>query len=105
MPRNPSSDHVTQYSSGTGLRPEARRALERHLGEVAARGYATSRGANHPGLFGIAAQVQPPGGQPSELSVTVSGPDSRWTEETAVSHLDALLRCCTTVSLLLPSRR
>jgi DNA-binding IclR family transcriptional regulator len=88
-----------------GLAPPARRALERHLSEVAARGYATSRGANHPGLFGIAAPVPQPDGGAPELSVSVSGPDGRWTREAAVSHLDAVLRCCGRVSVLLPVRR
>jgi IclR family transcriptional regulator, acetate operon repressor len=91
-----------------GLRPEARRTLERVLGEVAARGYATSQGANHPGLFGIAAPVPAAVGADGAvtrapgLSVSVSGPDGRWTEDTAVSHADDLLRCCVRVSHLLP---
>ena len=90
-----------------GLRPDARRALERNLAEIAARGYATSRGANHPGLFGIAAAVPPPddAGGTAELSVSVSGPDSRWTEDRARRHVDDLLRCCAQVSHLLPARR
>jgi len=90
-----------------GLRPEARRALERSLAEIAARGYAISRGANHPGLFGIAAAVppQPDGGGTAELSVSVSGPDSRWTEDSARRHVDDLLRCCAQVSHLLPVHR
>jgi IclR family transcriptional regulator, acetate operon repressor len=88
-----------------GLAPPARRALERHLSEVAARGYATSHGANHPGLFGIAAPVPQPDGGAPELSVSVSGPEGRWTREAAVSHLDALLRCCGRVSVLLPVHR
>jgi DNA-binding IclR family transcriptional regulator len=88
-----------------GLAPPARRALERHLSEVAAQGYAMSRGANHPGLFGIAAPVPPTDSGAAELSVSVSGPEGRWTREAAVSHVDALLRCCDRVSVLLPMRR
>ena len=88
-----------------GLAPGARRALERDLAEVAARGYAMSRGANHPGLFGIAAPVPAPDGRAPELSVSVSGPDRRWTEDLAVGHVDALLRCCARVAHILPARR
>jgi IclR family transcriptional regulator, acetate operon repressor len=89
-----------------GLRPDARRALDRNLAEIAARGYALSRGANHPGLFGIAAAVLPPdGGAMVELSVSVSGPDSRWTEDHALRHVDDLLRCCAQLSHLLPVHR
>jgi len=61
--------------------------------------------ANHPGLFGIAAPVPRAGGGAAELSVSVSGPEGRWTREAAVSHVDALLRCCGRVSVLLPTRR
>jgi len=88
-----------------GLAPPARHALERHLSEVAVRGYATSQGANHPGLFGIAAPVPQADGGAAELAVSVSGPEGRWTREAAVSHVDALLRCCGRVSVLLPTRR
>jgi IclR family transcriptional regulator, acetate operon repressor len=88
-----------------GLAPPARRALERYLDEVADQGYATSRGANHPGLFGIAAPVPRAGGGAAGLSVSVSGPEGRWTREAAVSHVGALLRCCGRVSVLLPTRR
>ena len=84
-----------------GLRPDARRGLEQRLTEIAARGYALSRGANHPGLFGIAAAVPPPDGGSAELSVSVSGPDTRWTEDRARRHVDDLLRCCAQVSNLL----
>jgi acetyl esterase/lipase len=35
----------------------------------------------------------------------VSGPEGRWTREAAVSQVDALLRCCGRVSVLLPMRR
>jgi DNA-binding IclR family transcriptional regulator len=84
-----------------GLRPDARRSLERQLTEMAARGYATSRDANHPGLFGIAAAVPPPDGGSAELSVSVSGPDIRWTEDRARRHVDDLLRCCAQISNLL----
>jgi IclR family transcriptional regulator, acetate operon repressor len=89
-----------------GLRPDARRALERNLAEIATRGYALSRGANHPGLLGIAAAVLPPEGDgTAELSVSVSGPDIRWTEDRALRHVDDLLRCCAQLPHLLPARR
>lgn len=89
-----------------GLPPDARRVLERNLAEIATRGYAVSRGANHPGLFGIAAPVLPPeGGGTAALSVSVSGPDSRWTADRARRHVDDLLRCCAQISYLLPVRR
>lgn len=89
-----------------GLRPDARRALERNLAEIATRGCALSRDASHPGLFGVAAAVLPPeAGGIVELSVSVSGPDSRWTEDRALRHVDDLLRCCAQLSHLLPVRR
>jgi IclR family transcriptional regulator, acetate operon repressor len=84
-----------------GLRPDARRALERNLAEIVTRGYALSAGVNHPGLFGIAAAVLPYDGRgTAELSVSVSGPDSRWTEDRARRHVDDLLRCCAQIAYL-----
>lgn len=80
-----------------------RRALERRLDQVAPRGYATSQGANHPGLFGVAAPVPPaPRWGTGTFSQRV-GPDARWTEEAALRQAGALRECCVRVSVLLPT--
>jgi IclR family transcriptional regulator, acetate operon repressor len=84
-----------------GLRPAQRRALERHLDEVAGRGYVASPGTHHAGLFVVAAPVLPADGEPPGFSVSVSGPEHRWTEQAAAGHVDALLRCCGRISGLM----
>ncbi|GAA1391516.1 helix-turn-helix domain-containing protein [Pseudonocardia kongjuensis] len=72
--------------------------LEELLRRVVERGYATSRGENHPGLYGVAAPVLPPGGGEPELAVSVSGPEQRWGDEDARRHADALRACCARIS-------
>jgi IclR family transcriptional regulator, acetate operon repressor len=76
-----------------GLGPELRRELEERLRAVAEYGYASSLGANHPGLFGVAAAVPGHDGGPVRWSVSVSGPEGRWTPRRAAAHVGELLAC------------
>jgi DNA-binding IclR family transcriptional regulator len=64
-------------------------AAEQVRSEVARardRGFATSLGANHPGLHGVAAPVP---GQP--MAISVSGPAERWTENNMIDFAPQLL--------------
>lgn len=80
------------------------RSLRASLDEVRRAGYAMSFGANHPGVHGIAAPVSStfepsrPGVAP--LSVAVSGPAARWTEDRMRASADRLLDTCAELSAL-----
>jgi IclR family acetate operon transcriptional repressor len=58
-------------------------------------GYKMSFGANHPGVHGIAAPVPSAG-----MSVAVSGPAERWTEERMRAFSERLLNACAELSAL-----
>jgi DNA-binding IclR family transcriptional regulator len=67
-----------------GARP--RTALESRLAAIRGDGYAFSHAENHPGVTGIAAPIRFAGTVRNlEMSMTVSGPDSRWTRARADS--------------------
>jgi IclR family transcriptional regulator, acetate operon repressor len=73
---------------------EARSVARTRIEEALVDGFAVSRAANHPGVFGIAVAV--PARDPdrgSTLSVAVSGPEGRWTEDRAVRSLPQLRAC------------
>lgn len=73
---------------------QARSVARSRVDEALVDGFAVSRAANHPGVFGIAVAV--PAGDPSRgstLSVAVSGPESRWTEDRAVRSVEQLRVC------------
>ncbi|MER5671879.1 IclR family transcriptional regulator [Pseudonocardia alni] len=91
-------DDAAEVVDRAGMPAPERRALERALREVVERGYATSHGENHPGLYGFAAPVVPLTGGEPELAVSVSGPDQRWGEDDALVHADALRACCSRIS-------
>jgi DNA-binding IclR family transcriptional regulator len=76
-------------------RSEQPEALRSALGEVRRLGYAISFGANHPGVHGIAAPVMSSFTTSSgELSVALSGPAERWTEDRMLQFADLLLQTC-----------
>ena len=70
-------------------------ALRETLAEVRRDGYKMSFGANHPGVHGIAAPVPSAG-----MSVAVSGPAERWTEERMRAFSGRLLNACAELSVL-----
>ena len=75
---------------------QARSVARTRVEEALVDGFAVSRAANHPGVFGIAVAV--PAGDPSRgstLSVAVSGPENRWTEDRAVRSAEQLRGCAT----------
>jgi IclR family transcriptional regulator, acetate operon repressor len=82
-------DEVVEHTGG----PEARSALRDRIAEALADGFAVSRAANHPGVFGIAVAVPGAMDRGSELSLAVSGPDGRWTRDRAVRHAEQLQSC------------
>jgi DNA-binding IclR family transcriptional regulator len=57
-----------------GEAEDTTRAVRRAVATGRREGYTTSRGANHPGLAGIAAPLGDSG-----MSISVTGPDERWT--------------------------
>lgn len=59
-----------------------RTALHARLEQIRADGHAVSQGENHPGVTGIAMPIRAPD---LEMSVTISGPDSRWTPDRALA--------------------
>jgi DNA-binding IclR family transcriptional regulator len=69
--------------------------LRETLAEVRRDGYKMSFGANHPGVHGIAAPVPSAG-----MSVAVSGPAERWTEERMRAFSERLLNACAELSVL-----
>jgi DNA-binding IclR family transcriptional regulator len=74
------------------------------LGRIRELGYAVSFGVNHPGVNGVAAPVLSTFGGPSTwispLSVAVSGPSDRWTEQRIHAFTDRLLHSCEQLSTL-----
>lgn len=79
-------DEVVEHAGGS----EARSVLRTRITEALTDGYAVSRAANHPGVLGIATAVPGADGAGAELSLAVSGPESRWTRDRAVEHADRL---------------
>ncbi|HEY3687135.1 MAG TPA: IclR family transcriptional regulator [Streptosporangiaceae bacterium] len=70
----------------TDLGAEARAALETRLAAIRGDGYAFSHAENHPGVAGISAPIRLPGAARNlEMSMSVSGPDFRWTRDRAES--------------------
>ncbi|MCD2189603.1 IclR family transcriptional regulator [Actinomycetospora soli] len=90
-------DEVLDHVGGS----ETRSALGGRVAEALADGYAVSRAANHPGVFGIAVAVPGGHGTGSELSLAVSGPESRWTRDRAVQHAEQLRECAARLAHLL----
>ncbi|MCU1651776.1 MAG: hypothetical protein JWQ60_2925 [Pseudonocardia sp.] len=77
--------------------------LRAALTEVRAAGYAVSFGANHPGVHGIAAPVLSSferAAATEPLSLAVSGPAARWTEQRMREFAGELLRTCAELSVL-----
>nr|WP_281376511.1 helix-turn-helix domain-containing protein [Actinomycetospora corticicola] len=81
-------DEVVEHAGS-----EARAVLRTRIAEALTDGFAVSRAANHPGVLGIAMAVPGADGAGAELSIAVSGPDSRWTRDRAVQHAEQLRRC------------
>ncbi len=82
-------DEVVEHAGGS----EARSVLRTRIAEALTDGFAVSRAANHPGVLGIAMAFPGADGAGAELSIAVSGPDSRWTRDRAVQHAEQLRRC------------
>ena len=68
------SDEIDQIL--THETPEDEKRIRRELDLIQEQGYALSFGVNHPGLHGVATAIPN-----SEMSVSVSGPATRWTRE------------------------
>jgi IclR family acetate operon transcriptional repressor len=78
--------------------PEADRdGLRRQIDDVHSRGYALSDGANHPGISGIATGIT---ATPAALSVAISGPSARWTQDRRVAFADELRQAAVELSEL-----
>lgn len=82
-------DEVVEHAGAS----EARSVLRNRIDEALSDGFALSRAANHPGVFGIATAVPRGNGAGAELSLAVSGPESRWTQDRAVQHAEQLRNC------------
>jgi len=72
-----------------------RTALLERLATIRSDGHAISQGENHPGVTGIAMPIRAP---VLEMSVTISGPDSRWTPTRALSFRPHLATAATALS-------
>lgn len=64
----------------------ARARLRTRLAAIHEAGYAISHAENHPGVTGVSMPLRfPEGARDLEMSVTISGPESRWTTKKAES--------------------
>jgi IclR family transcriptional regulator, acetate operon repressor len=75
-------------------------SLRHAMAVVAEDGYALSYGANHPGVHGIAAPVLAAFTAGGGMSVAVSGPADRWTEDRMRACAPQLLKTCEELSIL-----
>ncbi|WP_410599065.1 IclR family transcriptional regulator [Amycolatopsis sp. lyj-90] len=75
---------------------EADRLRDR-LATIADLGYALSCGANHVGVQGIAAPIPFARGETSSMSLVISGPEQRWTEDRALEFVPSLLEAAAAV--------
>jgi IclR family acetate operon transcriptional repressor len=71
--------------------PAVNRAeLRERLEEIRYRGYALSDGANHPGVSGIAVGISASARSSAAVSIAVSGPADRWTQDRRVAFAGEL---------------
>ena len=75
-------------------------ALRAALEEIREAGYSMSYGANHPGVHGIAAPVPSTFSAGTPVSVAVSGPANRWTEDRMRAFSVRLIETCDELSAL-----
>jgi DNA-binding IclR family transcriptional regulator len=74
--------------------------LRTTLAKARTDGYVLSFGANHAGVHGIAAPVPSTSDGASGMSVAVSGPAERWTEDRMRASAPRLLETCGELSVL-----
>jgi len=87
------ADRLTEHADD----PEELRTA---LAKARTDGYVLSFGANHPGVHGIAAPVPSTFDGDGGMSVAVSGPAERWTEERMRASAPRLLETCGELSAL-----
>jgi IclR family acetate operon transcriptional repressor len=74
--------------------------LRTALAEARADGYVLSFGEDHPGVHGIAAPVPSTADGVTGMSVAVSGPAERWTEDRMRASAPWLLETCSELGIL-----
>jgi IclR family transcriptional regulator, acetate operon repressor len=94
LPATDTEDHLAGHDAAEVKR--ARRALR----NIQRDGYVMSFGENHPGLNGVAAPVVG-----AEMSVSVSGPDARWTRERMEAFAPRLLEGTAAIAAQLKGSR
>lgn len=81
-----------------GMTPTEADLLRDRLATVNSRGYALSRGANHRGVQGVAVPVRSTRPDAFAMSLVISGPEQRWTEERALEFIPPLINAAAAVS-------
>jgi DNA-binding IclR family transcriptional regulator len=92
LPEADAAPIIAQASDADAVRAE--------LAQARSAGYALSYGANHPGVHGVAAPVHAAFTGGHGMSVAVSGPADRWTDDRMRACVPRLLKTCAELSVL-----